>query len=212
MVYIKDSINQLEKLSLKKLTYDIIAYKRYVKEHNDKIDGAHISAFEYFDELLRKLIELEEIRELIIDKANNIITLENFRNKELIIKRKTDHFESVLSFEKLVASAIESYPDSFLHRLIKLADLINIKDTKRVFSQDGIFNKILMNDFTDINLGDFLKYIFFSFHIIIKKLYYYENDIKFYIKDSEDYNVRREMLHEFDYQKEIYLFFNVQLN
>jgi len=75
MVYLKDSIRLLETMSFKKLIRDIKAYKSYIKENNVKINGIYILAFNYFDELIDRLLKLDSIGESLMVKANSILMI-----------------------------------------------------------------------------------------------------------------------------------------
>ena len=64
---------------MKKLTHDINAYK----QHNiNKSDNNHVIVYKFLDKLLDELASWNnDISELIID-AKNVITIDNFKNKD----------------------------------------------------------------------------------------------------------------------------------
>jgi len=163
MVFIKDIISHLEYLRQKKLTHDINAYMRYVKDNNTKIDGAHLTVFKLMNKLLEELEQWNISVDALIMDINKMIG-------------KLDVYCSNYSRE-----------------------------------EDYFYNKILLGNFDGVNTCEFLNYVNVSIGNAHIKVYCYEDDIKFYCKDITEDN-RVNSLHILDYQKEVHLFFNDQLN
>jgi len=211
MVFIKDLIAHLEFLRMKKLTHDINAYKQ---QHNiNQSDNNYITVYKFLDELLDELASWNnDINALIID-AKNVITIDNFNNQDIIIENKKKLFTLVTQREKTFEKRFYLDSTSFFNVLNnKLMNKLNISPTPNAYDEDGIYNRILLNDFTNISLGDLLTYVSYSLHTIISKVHFYESDIKFYISEREEDANRRKALHYWDYHKEVYLFFSDRLN
>jgi len=211
MVFIKDIISHLEFLRQKKLTHDINAYMRYVKDNNSKIDGAHLTVFKLMNKLLEELASWNMNVDALIMDAKNVITIDNFMNKDLIVENKKKLFEKVILCEKTFSDRFYMGSQSFFNIISKVKVKLDLRLSEYANKERYFYNKIFLGNFDDINLCDFLSYIFISIGTAHHKVYYYENDIKFYCQDVTDDN-KVKSLHILDYEKEIHLFFNERLN
>ena len=89
MVFIKDLINHLEFLRMNKLTHDINAYKQF---NINKTDNDHVIVYKFFDKLLDEIALWNKNVDAFITDANNVITIDNFKNKHIIIENKKKLF------------------------------------------------------------------------------------------------------------------------
>ena len=209
MVFIKDLINHLEFLRMNKLTHDINAYKQF---NINKTDNDHVIVYKFLDKLLDEIALWNKNVDAFIIDANSVITIDNFKNKHIIIENKKKLFSQVTLCEKTLDYRFWLDSSSFYCELRKLIQTLDLSITGNEYAEDGIYNKILFNDFTNISLGDFITYIYLTIHTIISKVHFYESDIKFYISDSKEDADRRKALHYLDYRKEVYFFFTNRLN
>ena len=168
MVFIKDLIAHLEFLRMKKLTHDINAYKQY---NINKLDNNHINVYKFLDKLLDELASWNnDISALIID-AKNVINIDNFKNQDIIIENKKKLFALVTMCEKTFEKRFYLDSSSFYSVLNKLRNKLNISPTPNAYDEDGIYNRILLNDFT--NITELNKFINLMDNKIIDA--YYDN-------------------------------------
>ena len=207
MAFIKDIISHLEFLRQKKLTHDINAYMRYIKDNNTKIDGVHLTFFKLMDKLLKELVSRNISIDALIMDAKNIITKDNFKNRTIIVDNKKKLFEKVILCEKTLYEGSQS-----LYTIIrKMICTLDVRHSVYSDREDCFYNRILLGNFDKVTLCDFLNYVIISMGLAHQKIYHYENDIKFYCQEITADN-KVESLHIQDYRKEVHLFFNQQLN
>jgi len=201
MVFIKDIISRLENLRQKKLTYDINAYMRYIKDNNSKINGVHLTFFKLMDKLLEELVSWNiSIDDLIID-AKNVITIDNFMNQNIVVDNKKKLFEKVIMCEKTLGDRFYEGSQSFSTIIRKMIGSLDVYLSEYSCEEDYFYNKILLGNFDGVNLCEFLNYVTVSIGIAPQKMYYYENNFKFYCKEITDEN-KIKSLHIQDYERE----------
>jgi len=184
---------------------------RYVKDNNIKIDGAHLTVFKLMNKLLEELASWNMTVDALIMDAKNVITIDNFMNQHIIVENKKKLFEKVILCEKTFSDRFYMGSQSFYNIINKLIGTLDIYLSEYSREEDYFYNKILLGNFDGVNLCEFLNYVSISIGLAHQKIYYYENDIKFYCKDITDDN-KVNSLHIQDYRREIHLFFNERLN
>jgi len=164
------------------------------------------------DKILKELVTWNKNVDDLIMEAKNIITIDNFMNEDLIVENKKKLFEKVIMHEKTFSDIFYMGSQSFFNIINnKMKVTLDLRLSEYAKKERYFYNKIFLGNFEDINLCDFLSHVTISIGTAHHKVYYYEDDIRFYCKDITDEN-KVKSLHIQDYQKEILLFFNDRLN
>jgi len=199
MVLLKDAIKNLELLKMEKLTHNINAYMRYVKDNNSKLSAAQITAFKLMNKLLEELEKCDKEIDALITNAKNIITKDNYMNQDLIIKNKNELFKKIIVCERTIFDKLYSNSDSYHKIIFRMLKDLKLHLSEYTTEEDNFLNKIPLGNFNGVNLCDFLNYVDVSFGIYVsQENHNFRYEIKSYIK--------------YDYEKEIELFFNDQRN
>jgi len=184
---------------------------RYIKDNNTKIYDVHLDVFKLLDKLLEELEQWNISVDALIMEAKNIITIYNFMYQDIIVENKKKLFEKVTLCEKTFRDRFYMDSQSFFNVINKMIGKLDVYCSKYSREEDYFYNNILLGNLDGVNLCEFLNYVSISIGLAHQKIYYYENDIKFYCKDiTEDNKVNS--LHIQDYRREVHLLFNDQLN